>query len=101
MIFALAVFQRTENRDEKTFDSSTIYPFEKFNTKITELDSHLKPKGLFVIDHADYFFEDTDSALRYHALRGEHNIIRDRYMFNRNNQKLENYIMHHRIFIKK
>ena len=54
-----------------------------------------------MIDHADYFFEDTDSALHYHTLRGEHNIIRDRYMFNKNNQKLENYIMHHRIFIKR
>ena len=101
MIFALAVFQRTKNRDEKTFNSSTIYPFEKFNHKITELDSHIKPKGLFVRDHADYFFEDTEVASYYHTLKGEHNIIRERYMFDKNNQKLENYIMHHRIFIKK
>jgi len=101
IIFALAVFQRTENRNEKTFDSNTIYPFEKFNTKITELDNHLKPNGLFIIDHADYFFEDTEVSSYYHALKGEHNIIRERYMFDKNNQKLENYVMHHRIFIKK
>lgn len=101
VIFTLAVFQRTENRNEIFFDSSSIYPFGKFNSKIKELDSHLKPHGLFVIDHSDYFFEDTEIMPHYHALRGEHNIIRDRYMFNKNNQKLENYIKHYRIFIKK
>ena len=101
IIFTLAVFQRTENRAKKTFNSSTIYPFEKFDIKIMELDSHLKQNGLFVIDHADYFFEDTEIASSYHAFKGDHNIIRDRYMFHKNNQKLENYVMHHRIFIKK
>ena len=101
IIFALAVFQRTENRNKKTFDSSTTYPFEKFNTKIMELDRNLKPNGLFVIDHADYFFENTEIVSCYHSLKGNHNIVRDRYMFDKNNQKLENYIMHHRIFIKK
>jgi len=101
IIFALAVFQRTENRNEKTFDSSAIYPFEKFNNKIKQLDSHLKSHGLFIIDHADYFFEDTEVVQNYHILKGQHNIIRDRYMFSNNNQKLKNYAMHHRIFIKK
>ena len=101
IVFALAVFQRSENRKEKTIDSSNIYPFEKFNTKINELNSHINSKGLFVIDHADYFFEDTDIASQYYFLEGEHNIIRDRYMFRKNNQRIEKYVMHHRIFIKK
>ena len=101
IIFALAVFQRSENRDEKTIDSSNIYPFEKFNTKITELDNYLNSSGLFVIDHTDYFFGDTNIASQYHVLKGEHNITRDRYMFHKNNKKLKNYVMHHRIFIKR
>jgi len=101
IIFALAVFQRTENRNESTFDSSKIYPFEKFNGKLTKLNSHLKPNGLFVIDHTDYLFEDSDVAINFHPLKGEHIIVHERYLFDRDNQKMSDYVMSHRIFIKK
>ena len=52
-------------------------------------------------DLIGHFFEDTDIALLYYSLEGEHNIIRDRYMFRKNNHRIEKYVMHHRIFIKK
>lgn len=101
IIFALAVFQRSDNRNESTFDSSKIYPFDKFNLKLTQLNSHLKPYGFFVIDHADYLFEDSDIARNFHFLKGNHTIVRERYLYNRNNRKMSDYVMSHRIFVKK
>jgi len=101
IIFALAVLQRTQNRHENTFDSSDIYPFHKFNTQISQLSHHLKSNGIFVIDYADYLFEDTDVVSQYHALKGSHNVISDRLMFDTKNQRMKNKVLLHRIFIKK
>ena len=100
IIFVLAVLQRTENRDESIFDSSMIYPFEKFNTKIEELDYFLKKGGLFVIDQADYFFEDCKVSSKYEIIDGAYNFIRERYMFDKHNKKFPTYTLHHRIFKK-
>lgn len=101
IIFALAVLQRTQNRHESTFDSSHIYPFNKFNTQITQLNCYLKSNGIFTIDFADYLFEDTDVASQYHALKGTHNVISDRLMFNTDNQRMKKNILLYRIFLKK
>ncbi|UPT77262.1 methyltransferase domain-containing protein [Sulfurovum sp. XGS-02] len=101
IIFALAVLQRTQNRHESTYDSSHIYPFNKFNKQITQLNCYLKSNGIFAIDFADYLFEDTDVASQYHALKGSHNVISDRLMFKANNQRMKNNVLLHRIFLKK
>lgn len=101
IIFALAVLQRTQNRHENTLDSSYIYPFHKFNKQITQLSYHLKSNGIFVIDYADYLLEDTDVASQYHALKGSHNVISDRLMFDTKNQRMKHNVLLHRIFIKK
>lgn len=100
IIFALAVFQRTENRNPDTFDSSKFYPFEKFNDKIIELDTHLKAEGIFIIDHADYFFEDSDIYSSYHPLENEEKIIRNRPRFTKQNQRITEPFSYNRIFIK-
>lgn len=101
IIFALAVFQRTQNRHENTFNSSHIYPFDKFNTQIIKLNSYLNSNGIFVIDYADYLFEDTAVTTQYRALTGEHNIMSDRFMFDAKNQRMKHKVLLHRIFIKK
>lgn len=100
MIFALAVLQRTENRHEETVESTNIYPFEKFNAKVSELDSYLKPNGLFIIDHSDYRFEDADITVHYQMVNGDHNSIAQRVLYDRNNQKLPDALPYARIFIK-
>lgn len=100
IIFALAVLQRTENRNPDTFDSSKLYPFEKFNDKIIELDTHLKTEGIFAIDHADYFFEDSDIYSSYHPLENEDKIIRNRPRFTKQNQRITEPFSYNRIFIK-
>ena len=71
-----------------------------FNTKIEELDSFLKEGGLFVIDQADYFFEDCKISSKYEIIDGAYNFIRERYMFDKYNKKLPTYTLHHRIFKK-
>lgn len=101
IIFALAVLQRTENRKKTTLRSSNIYPFEKFNAKLTELDNYLKPNGLFIIDHADYRFEDANIFSHYLVSEGSHNTINQRYLFDQENQRISQYVRYHRIFIKK
>jgi len=100
IIFALAVLQRTENRDEKTIESTQIYPFKKFNAKVSELDRYLKDEGLFVIDHSDYRFEDADIATKYKAITGNHNYIAQRVLYDKNNQKTEGNQIYYRIFRK-
>jgi hypothetical protein len=100
IIFALAVFQRTENRDENTVESTHIYPFEKFNAKVFELNRYLKDEGLFVIDHSDYRFEDADVAYRYRPVAGDHNGVAQRGLYDKNNQKIKGDQAYHRIFKK-
>lgn len=100
LIFALAVLQRTENRNPDTYDSTPYYPFEKFNAKLTELDPHLRPEGIFVIDHADYLFEESDIFSQYRPSDGEEKIIRNRPKFNKHNQRITEQFPHNRIFIK-
>lgn len=99
IIFALAVFQRTENRNPDTLDSSKFYPFEKFNAKMTELDPYLKSEGIFVIDHADYCFEDSDVYGSYRPL-DEEIITRNRPRFTKDNKRIGDSASYHRIFGK-
>jgi SAM-dependent methyltransferase len=99
-IFALAVLQRTENRTLDPVDSSAIYPFEKFNQTVAWLDRHLKPGGLFVIDHADYRFSDTDIAHHYTPCRQDLKIFTDRYLFGKDNRRLSERSAIHRVHIK-
>jgi len=100
IIFALAVLQRTENRNENTVESTNIYPFKKFNTKVSELDIYLKQNGLFVIDHSDYHFEDADIATKYDVVIGDYNGATERNIYDKNNKKMPNSLFYNRIFIK-
>ena len=100
IIFALTVFQRTENRNEETFDSSTIYPFKKFDTKVMELDRHLKLNGIFVIDYSDYHFEDTHISGKYEVVKGKHNNNSLRNLYDKSNQKILDFPQYNRIYSK-
>ncbi|MFY9259491.1 MAG: methyltransferase [Gallionella sp.] len=86
-IFCMAVLQRTENRLPDTTDSSQIYPFHRFDAQVVMLDARLNVGGLFVIDHADYRFEDTRVAAKYQPLDNPPRIQRARPIFDRNNQR--------------
>ena len=99
-IFAMAVFQRTENRTETQSTVQGI-SFEQFELEINTLDAKLKPGGLFIIDHADFDFADVDCSKNYTPLDFEGNKIpRNRPLFNRNNLKIADSQVSSRVFVK-
>ncbi|MBQ9762302.1 MAG: methyltransferase domain-containing protein [Oscillospiraceae bacterium] len=68
LIFCMAVLQRTPGtiQDKQIRDLKKIYPFEKFQQKVEELDGLLNKNGLLVIHMSQYDLPDTDLAPRYH-----------------------------------
>ena len=68
LIFCMAVLQRTPGtiQDKQIRDLKKIYPFEKFQQKVQELDENLNVGGLFVIHMSQYDLPDTNLAPRYH-----------------------------------
>ncbi|MTK54529.1 class I SAM-dependent methyltransferase [Paludibacter sp.] len=100
-IFCLAVFQRTENRTNKNNTTAKGLLFEQFEKEIAMLDTKLKHGGILAIDHSDFAFTDTTTAKRYNALPFENNqTIRNRPLFDRNNQKTADSHSSFRLFIK-
>jgi SAM-dependent methyltransferase len=67
-IFCMAVFQRGELRDEQPADASGIYPFERFEAELEELDQHLRVGGVLAVDEASYRVGDTTLGARYEPL---------------------------------
>lgn len=90
-IFCMAVLQRTPHliEAEGTTSLKEIYPFERFDNQVSELDRSLKPDGLLVIHHAQYLFGDASVASRYAPLPGEMESTYDSPRFDRNSQRLE------------
>jgi hypothetical protein len=66
-IFCMAVLQRTPHAivERGVTDLTRIYPFEKFDRQIGELDGLLEKDGLLVIRHSQYRFEDACVAWKY------------------------------------
>lgn len=66
-IFCMAVLQRRPGfiADNGVASLKKIYPFERFERQIKELDTFLKPQGLLIIHHTQYSFMDTSIAHRY------------------------------------
>lgn len=102
-IFCMAVLQRTPGviAEEQITDLKKIYPFEKFERQIRELDGYLKQGGLMVVHMSQYDFSDTDIASRYQAYGDYHQNYYGPYVFDRNS-KLKKELSHrHSIYIKK
>lgn len=90
-IFCMAVLQRTPHliAAEGITNLKEIYPFERFDNQVSELDRWLKPGGLLVIHHAQYLFEDASVASRYVPLPGARESTYDSPRFDRNSQQVE------------
>jgi len=69
-IFCMAVLQRTPHAIESAGLTSLkdIYPFERFEQQVSELDAILKPGGLLVIHHTQYRLGDSSLGARYSPL---------------------------------
>lgn len=73
VIFCMAVLQRTPHRIKRDGITSlkNIYPFEKFDRQVGELDSYLRPGGLLVVHHSQYLLSESSVAERYTTLETE------------------------------
>src|SRR5262249_17488545 len=69
-ILCMAVLQRTPSAiiEQGITSLKRIYPFEKFDRQIAELDALLTRGGLLVIRHTQYRLQDASAAWKYAAL---------------------------------
>lgn len=90
LIFCMAVLQRTPHfvRDSGLKSLKKLYPFEKFDRQVGELDSLLRKGGLFVIDNAQYLFTHASVAGKYETVEGIRSVNEDP-RFDRNSLVLE------------
>ncbi|WP_078545785.1 class I SAM-dependent methyltransferase [Litchfieldia alkalitelluris] len=73
-IFCMAVLQRKPHHIKETGITNLkhIYPFDKFEKQIIELDRLLKPGGLLVIHYSQYSLLDTILSSKY-KVYGDYN----------------------------
>ncbi len=99
-IFCLAVFQNPENRHNPRLQQSA-YGFEQFESQLIALDQKLKVGGLLFIDHCDFNFIETSLMPRYQIAHFPNNqVVRQRPIFNRKNQKIADKNINFRVFRK-
>lgn len=88
-IFAMAVFQRTENRTTDTAVALGSFTFARFEEEVARLDSRLRPGGLLFLDECDFLFADTVLASRYQPLAFAGNrALKRRPLFNAQNRRV-------------
>ncbi|MGM0877058.1 MAG: class I SAM-dependent methyltransferase [Bacillota bacterium] len=101
-IFCMAVLQRNPHDIAAKGISSLkkIYPFEKFERQIIELDELINPQGLLVVHFTQYSLWDTRVASKYKTL-GDYN--QNNYLspvFDKNSNLVKNPAPQKTIFIK-
>jgi hypothetical protein len=101
-IFCLAVLQRTPMRvvEKRIMSLKGIYPFEKFDEKVTELDSWLKTNGLLIVYHSQYLFTDASVASKYAPLTTAKDIPNKGPLFDRNSSRWDNAPTNYSVFVK-
>lgn len=99
-IFCMAVLQRTPSRIEQAGirDLKQIYPFEKFDAKIAELDAWLKKGGLLVVHHSQYSVADAAAGSKYEPLAAARHILNPGPRFGRDSQRCD--VPAHSVFVK-
>lgn len=102
IVFCMAVLQRTPVMitSQGITSLKKIYPFEKFEKQIVELDGYVKKEGLLVVHFSQYDFMDTFVSKKYKAL-GDYN--QDDYkssVFDRNSELTKESFSRKSVFIK-
>jgi hypothetical protein len=101
-IFCMAVMQKTPHviKEKRLLSLKNIYPFEKFDRQVTDLDQLLKKQGLMVVHFSQYLFSDSSVSAKYEALESG---VQDDYgcpRFDRNSELVENIAPVKSIYIK-
>lgn len=102
IVFCMAVLQRTPHSvtDQGITSLKKIYPFEKFEQQIVELDQYVNQGGLLVLHFTQYSFIDTIVASKYKAF-GEYS--QDDYrsaVFDKNSHLIKEPTPRKSVFIK-
>ncbi len=102
IVFCMAVLQRTPHQvtEQGITSLKKIYPFEKFEQQIIELDEYVKEGGLLVTHFTQYSFTDTRVSSKYKAL-GDYN--QDDYhssIFDKNSNLIKKPISRQSVFLK-
>lgn len=100
LIFCMAVLQRTPHvvEDNHITDISDLYPFDKFEKQVKELDSYLKNNGVVVLQYTQYDILDTRLADSYEELG---DIGYDALWFDRNSKLKGPKSFHKSMYLKK
>jgi SAM-dependent methyltransferase len=101
-IFCMAVLQRKPHdiAAKKITSLKTIYPFEKFEKQVNELDKLVNPGGLLILHYTQYSIGDTYVATKYRAF-GNYN--QDDYkspMFDKHSNIVHHSNSHNSIHMK-
>lgn len=67
-IFCMAVLLRMAHRMEPAPSSADVYPIDKFDEQVGELDALLRPDGLLIVYHSNYRLCDAAIFPRYQPL---------------------------------
>lgn len=87
-ITCLSVLHRRETVHNWPADPTPYITFATFEAAILDLDAHLRPGGILLLDHMSFRFSDTSVASRYTPVRvgGAHTQGRPLKRYDRNNQ---------------
>lgn len=101
-IFCMAVLQRKPHYiAEKGISSlKKIYPFEKFEKQIIELDQLIKLQGLLIVHYTQYSLQDTCVASKYKVLGSYHQNDYSSPVFDKNSELIKNPSPQSTMFIK-
>lgn len=102
VIFCMAVLQRTPGLivDKQITNLEKIYPFEKFESQVTELDGYLKESGLMVIHMSQYDFTDTSVAENYVPYGDYNQDYYGSFVFDKESKRKTVLSRRHSVYIK-
>jgi len=102
IIFCMAVLQRKPHyiAEKGISNLKKIYPFEKFERQIIELDELVNPQGLLVVHFTQYSLLDTIVASKYRPLGNFNQNGYSSPVFDKNSNLIKNPAPQNSIFIK-
>lgn len=84
-ILALAVLQKSKNREPHRMETTCSFGFEDFENVVVQLSHRLKRGGIFVLDHSDYRLTDVSIFDLLFTTGNDYPISRSRISFDTSN----------------
>lgn len=96
-IFCLNVLKRSQLIRKN--NSKFVYPFERFNQQISELDDLLRVGGILVLYRTNFRFSDTSVAHKYEVHSEKK--FDETAKFDRNNRRIKRTPLYEYIYVKR